>query len=146
MNPQQLAVQTIEDEFVALLSTHCNFVDSADKVPPGALFVYGKNAPIQALQHQLEQQLAKQAAVVVSESDDQVCNFEGRFLPAQASTSKSLDRKLHEQRRLYLYKGAKYRITFNKPGVHSNGQLAYCTCMSTRLSMMFVMEGHCPFL
>ena len=123
--PDQLAVLETEKEFVHLLTSHCSFVPTETSAPTDALFVYGRNAPVRMLQARLRRRMSNRPNVVVSYSDDHECNFEGRYVSAKPTTSKSLDKKVRESRELLLYKGAKYRVTFNKPGVHCNGQLAF---------------------
>ena len=123
--PDRLSSTATEQEFVHLLTTHCRFVSAENLAPSSALFVYGRNAPVRLLQARLRRRKLNAPGVVISRSDDQECNFEGRYVTAKPTTSKSLDRKVREHRELLFFKGAKYRITFNKPGVHSNGQLAF---------------------
>ncbi len=123
--PDQLASHETQQEFVDLLTANCTFVTAENLAPSDALFVYGRNAPVRLLQARLHRRMSKKPNVVISLSDDQECNFEGRYIPAKKTTSKSLDRKVRESSELLFYRGAKYRVTFNKPGVHSNGQLAF---------------------
>lgn len=121
----QLRQPGIEDEFVQLLTTSCTFVNSADKVPSDVLFVYGKNAPIRLHEQQLAQHLQSRNDVITSCSIDFESGPEGRYVPAQPSTIKLLDKKVREASKLYLFKGARYRVTYNKVGSFSNGQIAF---------------------
>ena len=123
--PDRLASPVTEQEFVNLLTTHCRFVPTENLAPSSALFVYGRNAPVRLLQARLQRRKANTPGVVISRSDDQECNFEGRYVRAKPTTTKSLDRKVREHSELLLFQGGKYRVTFNRPGVHSNGQLAF---------------------
>ena len=125
MSYTELREPSVEDEFVHLLTTSCTFVPSATLVPSDVLFVYGKNAPIRLHQQQLAQQLQSRQDVITSFSVDFESGPEGRFVPAQPSTVRFLDKKLREASKLYLFKGARYRITFNKVGCFSNGQIAF---------------------
>ena len=121
----ELSSPAIENEFIDLLVTNCTFIPSIDQAPTDALCVYGKNSPVRIHQRELQQSLRNKDNVIISVSDDYESNFEGRFVPAHRKVTHTLDNRLREQHELYLYKGARYRITYNQPGKFSNGQLAF---------------------
>jgi hypothetical protein len=130
MSLEDLNAPGIKEEFINLLTTHCNFVRSEDEVTSGALFVYGKNAPVRLLLERHHRTIQRRSdKVLVSESIDYECTFEGRYTLASSALSKAMDRKIREPHKLHLYKGARYRITTNKPGTYSNGQLAFLANM-----------------
>jgi hypothetical protein len=57
MGPCQLT-DSVQQEFVGLITTPCTFVSSEKDVPPDVLFVYGKNAPVKMHQARLERKLS----------------------------------------------------------------------------------------
>ena len=126
--PMQLNNVELENEFISLITTHCNFVNSEELAPHGALFVYGKNAPVRKRQRAKAKMLQKRVGrdVLTSTSEDFERNFEGKDVRASVDTIRKLDGSVREPSILYLYVGGRYRITFNdKSGRFSNGQLAF---------------------
>ena len=120
-----LTQEGIKDEFIRLLTQHCNFVSSNSLAPAGALYVYGKNAPVRHLLAQHHRLIQTRPNVLTSTSVDYECTFEGRYTLASDAVSRTISTKIREPRLLHFYKGARYRITHNKPGKYSNGQLAF---------------------
>ena len=115
----------IREEFINLLVQHCNFVSSNADAPAGALYVYGKNAPVRQLLAEHHRALQGRRDVVSSRSIDYECTFEGRYTVASEAVSRSINKRIREPRLLHFYKGGRYRVTHNKPGKYSNGQLAF---------------------
>ena len=128
LSPTELASPEVETEFTSLLTKHCNFVAKEEDAPQGALFVYGKNAPVRSRQQQKIKALKKlpPTMVLTHLSKDIERNFEGKEREASASTTRMLDKAIREPSCLYLYVGGRYRLTYNhKSGMFSNGQLAF---------------------
>lgn len=132
--PEELQNPQTKQTFVSLLTTYCSFIhpDDVDKENEDTLFVYGKNAPIRLHQQSLYRRLEKRSDVLISCSADQESDHEGRYIPATDATKRYLDHSLREQQKVYFFLKARYRITFNKPGSFSNGQLAFLATMPSK--------------
>jgi hypothetical protein len=131
MDPSQLT-DTVQQEFVGLITTHCTFVSSEKDVPPDVLFVYGKNAPVKMHQARLQRKLSSRRDVLISESVDLESKYEGRFIRATTIGIRQLNSVLREQDKVYFFPGGRYRITFNKAGAFSNGQIAFLPRLPSR--------------
>ena len=115
-------------EFVELFVSTCSFVTSLDdpSLPQNILFAFGKKAPIRDEERRILRNIQSQTTIPykVSIAQDEERTIDGTFQQASLYTSNSLDRQVKEPRKLVLYPGGRYQITYNKPNVFSNSQLA----------------------
>lgn len=138
LSPSMLANPEIKNEFITLFMQHVSSIpsDAAKHLPPNALFIYGKNKPIQIQTQKLYKKLEKNSNsinLVVSTSNDQERTVEGRMVTAAKSTTNLLDSKTKEPSKLYFYYGGRYQITANDANhKYSNSQLAVLFDMPTQ--------------
>ena len=125
MTSSQLEDGENRRRFIELFVTQCSFVPDATQVPMDALFVYGKNKPIKEECNNVHERLRHRRNVIISKSEDEERNTQGRYIPASKSTTATLNWRLREHHEVFFYRKARYRITFNKHNHHSNGQLAF---------------------
>ena len=125
MHKRELDAPGQEEEFVKLLVGNCTFVSKFSDVPSGALFVFGKNKPTRMLEAEKYESLKSTGRGVPAYSIDYERNYEGRFVPASTGVSRQMDHKMREQHVLFFFAGGRYRLSQNKVGITSNGQLAF---------------------
>ena len=136
LSHDELCIPEIKEEFISLIVKCCSFmmVDSDTNCPRNALYVFGKNAPIRDEEKKLFAKLKEKndTEYIISEAKDEERSVDGRFHIASETISKSLNKKTKEPNILYFFKGARFQITFNKPGSFSNSQLAILTELPNR--------------
>ena len=129
MSANELMTNAVKQEFVNLFVSTVSFVRTLDdaSLPSTILYVFGKKAPIRAEERRIlreKQHPKNQVMYRISVAKDEERTIDGNFATASDITSKTLDSKVKEPRRLLLYEKGRYQITFNKQGVFSNSQIA----------------------
>jgi len=131
-----LKTQQIKEEFIGLLLMFCTWVDSFDKCPPNALFVFGKNEPIRREEERIFEHLKtrlQDSELLVAKAVDYERTIHGNLAQASPATTKSLNYIVKPPEELYFYVGGRYAITGNnKREGYSNSQLAYCHKLPTK--------------
>ena len=126
-----LANPELIDEFIQLCSENLTFVSNwdDDAISTSTMRLYSKKVPAKEAARQFVDRVRRQ----VPESDRREREAEDveknryshqDWLRASEMTSSKLEQKLKEPRKLLLFRGAIYDITFNKDGEFSQSQLA----------------------
>ena len=126
-----LADPQLVDEFLQLCSDNLTFVTNwdDDAIPTSTMRLYSKKVPAKEAARQFVDRVKRQ----VQESDRREREAEDveksryshqDWSRASEITSSKLEQRLKEPRKLLLFRGAVYDITFNKDGEFSQSQLA----------------------
>ena len=128
---KNLANPELIDEFIQLCSENLTFVSNwdDDAISTSTMRLYSKKVPAKEAARQFVDRVRRQ----VPESDRREREAEDveknryshqDWSRASEMTSSKLEQKLKEPRKLLLFRGAIYDITFNKDGEFSQSQLA----------------------
>ena len=104
MNLTELEKPETKRRFIKLFTENLSFVKSASDVPKDALFVYGKNEPTRMHIRQMQSELRNDPNVIISTSVDYERGPGQKFIKAEETAIKLLDKKLREKHEVFFSK------------------------------------------